>query len=229
MIIKFKTLIKQLLINYIDYRLKIINKYNHEKLINKDFSIIASNCLGGFISHWLDLEFKSPFINLFMDNNDFLTAMENFDEFIEGPIIELKENPHSYPIGIGVHGEKIHFSHYKDFTTALEIWNRRKKRIARNKMVIMLSNLGCGIEVSGKLKNKIYNEELEILKRFNNLTFKNKIAFSGFNFNLPNVVYIKGYSDLPGHHLFELNKKTLFKRYIDQFDYVEYLNSINLK
>ena len=79
------------------------------------------------MAHWLGLEFKSPFVNLFLNNQDFLTALENFDEFMESPIIELKDSPHSYPIGIGIHGEKIHFSHYKDFNTAMDYWNKRKK------------------------------------------------------------------------------------------------------
>lgn len=226
MISNLKTGLKKLLIKYIDYRLENINNYNRKNLINKDFSIIASNCLGGFMAHWLGLEFKSPFVNLFFNNQDFLTALENFDEFMKSPIIELKDSPHSYPIGIGIHGEKIHFSHYKDFNTAMDYWNKRKKRIDRDKMIIMLSNLGCGIESPEKSDKEIYEEELQIIERFNLLPFKNKIAFSGYNFKLPNVVYVKGYSDLPGHHLFELNKKNFFKRYIDQFDYVAYLNSI---
>lgn len=227
MITKIKKEIIQYLIEIIDYRLKGINKKNRKSLKNYDFSIIASNCTGGFLSHWLGLEFKTPFVNLFLDNNDFLTAMENFDEFIEGQIIELKNNPHSYPIGVGVHGEKIHFSHYPDFKTAIEFWEKRKPRLDRERMIIMLSNLGCGIESAEKTKKEIYNEELKVINRFNLLPFKNKIVFSGFNFKLPNVIYIKGYSDLPGHHLFELNKKSLLKRYIDQFDYVGYLNSLN--
>ena len=43
---------------------------------------------GGVLYHWLGLKFNSPFINLFMSNNDFLFAMENFDDFLRTPIIE---------------------------------------------------------------------------------------------------------------------------------------------
>ena len=50
-----------------------------------------------------------------MNNNDFLTAIETFNKFIDSQIKEFKENLHSYPLGIGVHGEKIHFSYHKDF------------------------------------------------------------------------------------------------------------------
>lgn len=226
MIVIFKTLIKEFLTKFIDYRLKRINKRNRNKLINKNLSIIASNCTGGFMYHWLGLEFRSPFINLFMENDDFITAMENFDEFIESPIIELKDNPHSYPVGIGVHGEKIHFMHYHNFREAIEFWEKRKLRINRDNMTVMLSNLGCGIESLEKTEKEIFDEELKILRRFNLLPFKNKIAFSGFNFKLTNVVYIKGYRDLPGHNLFDINKKSFYKRYLDQFDYVSYFNNM---
>mgnify|MGYP002241443975 FL=1 len=43
-----------------------INKKNRKRLYNMKPTIIASNCTGGFIYHWLGLQFQSPFINLYM-------------------------------------------------------------------------------------------------------------------------------------------------------------------
>ena len=65
------------------FRHGTINKANQLRLVNKNMTIISSNCAGGFLYHWLGLEFKSPFINLFLSNEDFLEALENFDSFLD--------------------------------------------------------------------------------------------------------------------------------------------------
>ena len=122
-----------------------INRKNQKRLVNKNITLICSNCTGGVLYHWLNLKFQSPFINLYMDNKDFITALENFDEFLTEDIVEDLNSQKSYPVGIGCHGERIHFMHYKDFPSALEKWNIRKKRINRNNIAVMLTNFGAGL------------------------------------------------------------------------------------
>lgn len=119
-----------------------INQKNRKKLTNPDVTIIASNCTGGFLYHWLGLEFKSPFINLYMTPEDFITALSNFDNFMEQNIIELKDSGKNYPVGIGYKGTLIHFMHYKNFDQAISKWNERKERMNKNNCCVMLSNWG---------------------------------------------------------------------------------------
>ena len=77
--------------------------------------------------------------------------MENFDEFIAGEIIEDKNSGLNYPVGIAVHGERIHFMHYPDFDNALLKWNERKARINQNNMAIMLTENIFGTQsITGK-------------------------------------------------------------------------------
>ena len=83
---------------FIRRRQEKINENNRKRLINRTPTLICSNCTGGVLYHWLGLKFQSPFINLYMDNDDFLTAMENFDEFINGDIIEDTNSGKSYPV-----------------------------------------------------------------------------------------------------------------------------------
>lgn len=92
-----------------------INQRNRNRLTNRTLTIIVSNCTGGFLYHWLGLEFRSPFINLYMTPEDFLIAVENFEEFINTPIREYKNNDYDYPVGIGAYETKIHFMHYPSF------------------------------------------------------------------------------------------------------------------
>lgn len=131
-----------LLKKYLSWRQGRINNHNRLRLKNLTPTLICSNCTGGVLYHWLGLEFRSPFINLYLDNEDFLTAMENFDEFISGGIEEVKNSGKNYPVGKGIHGEIIHFMHYPDFKTALSKWQDRCSRINKNNMIVMLSNFG---------------------------------------------------------------------------------------
>lgn len=125
---------------FINFRQNKINERNRNRLINKTPTIICSNCTGGVLYHWLGLKFYSPFINLYMNNEDFILAMENFDNFISTEIIEDINSGKAYPVGSGFGGCKIHFMHYKSFQDALLKWNERKSRINKDNMTIWLTN-----------------------------------------------------------------------------------------
>lgn len=73
-----------------------------------------------------------------------MKALENFDEFIDTPIQEVKESGKDYPVGVGALGIKVYFMHYKSFAEAIEKWNERKQRINKNNMGVMLSNYAGG-------------------------------------------------------------------------------------
>lgn len=188
-----------------------INRKNRERVKNFSPTLICSNCTGGFLYHWLGLRFNSPFINLYLSDSDFVKAMQNFDAFIETKIIKDFNSTFSYPVGIGYDGIKIHFMHYKSFTEAVEVWEKRKKRIDRNNMGIMLTNWGGRESV-------IYD--------FEKLPFKHKVAF--VNKEIPgtkSTFVIKGKNDMLNLH------RTQFingKRYIDQFDYVNFINELTI-
>lgn len=204
---------------FVKYRQNKINSYNRSRLTNTSPTLICSNCTGGVLYHWLGLEFRSPFINLYMDNSDFLTAMENFNEFINGDVVEDLNSGKDYPVGIGFLGVKIHFMHYPDFKTALEKWNNRKKKIDTSNMAIMLTNLG--------VNNKSYPiDYISIITRFNKLPFKHKLIFSGTKLDIPNVVYLRGYKKVQSKKNIFNTQSILGKRYIDQFDYVDFINRL---
>ena len=129
---------------WLKYKQEIINKKNQNRLTNEAPTLIASNCLGGFLYHWLGLQFRSPFINLFLTPDDFITAMENFDVFMDCPLIEDKDSKMTYPVGIGYKDIRVHFMHYDSFENANLIWTKRKARMDKNKdnIGVLLSNWG---------------------------------------------------------------------------------------
>lgn len=193
-----------------------INKRNQKRLKNLEPCLVCSNCTGGFIYHWLGLRFNSPFINLYLTPEDFIIALENWDEFISCPISEINTD-YQYPVGQVVIGGvkiKIHFMHYPDFSTALKKWNERKKRMvtAVDKIGFMLTN---------------WEEDESLLQRFENLPFKHKVAFADKSFPyLKSVFTLKGFEDNIGSKNIYATYRITGERYIDQFDYVSFINSL---
>lgn len=187
-----------------------INFKNRSRLTNLTPTIITSNCTGRFLYHWLGLEFRSPFINLYMTPEDFLTAMEHFEEFMHTEIYEGEGK--DYPIGIGAYNTKIHFMHYKTFKDAVAKWKSRTQRMDVENMGISLTN---------------WNGITKELVRFDKLPFRNKVVFTDEEFpEIESVFCIKGYDCKNGKNGNIYATQTITgKRYIDQFDYVEWINS----
>jgi len=84
-----------------------------KRLKNKDFSLISDNCNGGCILHDLGLKFNSPFINLWIELNDYIRVLQNLNYYLAiDTKIEFMVN-NEYPIGVLGGDVKIHFVHYK--------------------------------------------------------------------------------------------------------------------
>ena len=128
-------------------------------------SIISDNCWGGITYHSLGLEFLSPFINLFLESEDYLRLLENFDYYMGQPLYLVEEKyevnlKRNYPI-IGMGDIKLFFNHYTDFEQAAEIWEKRKQRINYGNLLVEM-----------RIESK------EALDRFLALPFEHKIGFS---------------------------------------------------
>lgn len=77
----------------------IIKKYSRihkdnmdrKRLIDSDFTIFASNCIGGIIYHNLGLKFLSPTVNLWIEPEDYISMLSDpKDYFVPGKMIEEK-------------------------------------------------------------------------------------------------------------------------------------------
>ena len=85
---------------------------------NNDFTLITNNCIAGLLYHDLNLEFKSPIINMYILANDYIRLLNDFDFYLENELLELKDIDKTYPIGTIGFDEKmitLHFLHFKDF------------------------------------------------------------------------------------------------------------------
>ncbi|HEX9025909.1 MAG TPA: DUF1919 domain-containing protein [Clostridium sp.] len=145
-------------------------------LIDKNFSIICNNCLGGFIYQYYNIEYRTPTLGLFFLARDYvkflsdikfyLTKQLEFINPIESIYYENFKNLAGFmefPIA-KLYDIEIFFMHYKNKEEVIEKWTRRINKINWNNLIIIFA------------ENETCN--LEIIKQFDDLQFQNKICFT---------------------------------------------------
>lgn len=180
------------------------------KLKNNDFSIISSNCIGMFMYKDMGLKYLSPTINLSIRMNDFVKMAENLRWYMEQKVTRA-ETKEDYPVGY-LGDVKIHFIHYTTFEEAVWKWEERKKRINWDNLFI------AGAERDGCTYGTI--------RRFQQLPYKNKVIFTHVRYpEFPSAYYIKGFEEEKEVGVITFFKEQFLKRrYLDDFDYVKFLN-----
>ena len=195
------------------------NKSKQNRLKNKTPTIITRNCMAGIIYHDLGLQFNSPTINLSMDNEDFIVFLEFFGDFLKTEPVQLVQQQVTYPVGKFQLADKniqINFVHYKTFEEAVDKWNQRVKRINFDNLYVIWEVANeCG-------------PDIELYNRFCNLPFQHKILITGKKFpvNSKNVIKLKMYNKkyYYGKILDYRRFPFFYKRYLDEFDYINFLN-----
>lgn len=188
-----------------------INQNNKDRLNNTDFSVIASNCTGGFILHDLGLQFRSPFVNLYMEPSDFIKYLKKIDYYNSCEFKFEDRSDRPYPVGI-LDDLKVYFVHYKNSEEAETTWKKRLKRLNNKKLFIILTERdGC-----------TYKD----LEEFDKLPYENKVVFTHKKYpEIKSAYYIKGFED-NGEvgDLFRYKDKWSGKKFYDEFDYVQWFN-----
>lgn len=186
----------------------IINPRNRLRLKNKAMTILANNCNGGFILHDLNQPFNSPFVNLYLEPNDFIRYVKDINYYNKQELVFISEN---YPFPVAYLGDiKIYFMHYTSEQEAQEKWQIRSQRINLNNLFIILT------------ARDNYSEQ--DLKEFDELPYRNKVVLTlGECSQIQSAFYIKG---LENHHSGDIFLYSGWsgKRYYDQFDYVSWFN-----
>ena len=199
------------LIKRIEWR--IYKELKKRKLKNYNPTIISSNCNGGIIYHDLNLPFNSPTINLSMDTDDFIKFVSNMKYYLEQELVEIEDKNYDFPCGM-LYDVKIRFNHYDTFDEAVCKWNERKMRINWDNIYIM------GIDGD--------KASYSSLKEFDKLPYKNKVIFTNKDYpEIKSSYKINGFEDKDEVGVLIYFKKRFFiRRYLDDFDYVSFLNKI---
>jgi uncharacterized protein (DUF1919 family) len=114
------------------------------KNVNPNVTVISNNCTGGFMYHYLGLQFRSPTINIRIDDQDFLLLCQHLSSFLNGKLTEEADPSLPYPVGVlscedkgEIRSIHLFFIHERSFHDGLQKWNRRKARIDWNNLVIV--------------------------------------------------------------------------------------------
>lgn len=188
-----------------------IDNNNRKRLISKSRTIISNNCVGGYLYHNLGLKFESPTINLFIEPEDYLKMVLDIDKYFD-PEAEITEvlGVKEYPVG-RIYDCNVYFMHYKSFDEAVRKWRERCGRINKNSLYFTMTDReGC----------TVYH-----IRAFDALPYENKVFFSHVPIpEIKSAFYIKGFEkeNCVGNLQEKMNMTG--KRYLDQFDYVDFLN-----
>lgn len=197
------------LIRRIEWRLyKEIKK---RKLKNKTPTIISSNCNGSYIYHDMNLQFRSPTINLSFEMNDFVKLLGNLKWYMDQAIVPYNDERFDYPTGM-LGDIEVRFNHYQSFEEAVKKWEERKKRIDwDNIFILAIDGDGC---------------TYESIKKFDQLPFENKVIFTHILYpEFESAYYIKGFEKEKEIGVLLYFKNQFFiRRFLDDFDYVAFLN-----
>lgn len=195
-----------------------LDRNNRANLVNRDFSIICSNCVGGVISHNLGLRFNSPTVNVFLYPKDYLKLIYHLRHYMnvkKMPKDRTESALTGYQVGI-LDDIRLYFGHCPDFEWAREKWFERCRRVNYDNLYfIMIQRDGCSEED---------------LRKFDRYPSRHKVVFTTRERpDIKSAYYIPGATqdgqviDLVGY-----KSKTTGRRWIDDFDYVSFLNDTGI-
>jgi len=156
---------------------------------NKKFCIISNDCWGAEMYKLLNRPFNTPFVGLILmgpcyikmleDPRHYLNLPLNFEESSKYPQMQEIKSGINFPLAVlGDSGIEIHFLHYKSKLEAKEKWERRLNRIDWDNLFIKYD---CGKDYASK----------ELVERFINMPYPNKLIFGKENFGNNKVIVIK--------------------------------------
>lgn len=189
---------------------KILNEQNKARLKNKDFTIISSNCNGSMMLNDLGMQFKSPFVNLYIRPSHFVKYLTNIEYYRNCKLEFVKEKQEKFPIAY-LDDVEIRFLHNTSEQEAEEKWVSRTQRMnMKNFFVIMSERDGC---------------TYEDLKKFDELPIENKVVFTHKPYpEFESAVYIPNFEkDRQVGVLLDFSGCCGY-RYFDYFDYISWFN-----
>ena len=181
------------------------------KLKNKAPSILSSNCNGAMILHDMGCRFNTPTVNLYMLPEDFLRFLENPRRYLTAVPQQKQDKEHAFPVGT-VEDITVYFMHYSSFEEARDKWVERSARVDMQQVFVMMTDQnGCTEEQ---------------IARFDALPYKNKVIFTHKPYPAyKSACYIKGFENQKEVGVLSDNKPGFWKRrWLDDFDYVRFLN-----
>lgn len=186
------------------------------RLKNRDFTIIASNCVAGVMYHLLGLRFDSPTINIWMDKKEFCRFASDLPWYMSQELRFYDKPDRNCPcayIGEGDREITVVFVHYKTEEEARTKWEERKLRIHWDNLYIVTCD-----------GNNVSEEDFALLKK---ASCKRKIIFTSHEHpEIEDSFVLHAMRKYPTAARMQItrNKLTGLRSWERDFDYVAWLN-----
>ena len=120
------------------------------RLNNKDVSILANSCVGGFVYDYFGLPYNSPTVGLLIEDSDFVRFISDIEKYksMDLQFINPSDSKHrmlyenhpkwGWPIAM-LDDIEIHFMHYRTKDEAATKWNRRISRLNLQNLIILFA------------------------------------------------------------------------------------------
>lgn len=206
LMLKIINMVKKVFSPSLKRKLRKIFSVFRRNNIKKEFTIFSNNCWGGRIYDMFGLMYTSPTIGLRIDQVDYVRFLSKLDYYLSiTPVLQstqknLDTNKNEY-IAL-IDDIKVVFIHYKSGQDAIDKWERRKKRIVKDNIIVKLS-----------YSNRDSENDRFIIETFSNLPYK-KI------FLTTNEEYRNNYNL---GYVYVLPKEDEFHRIKDEFYYSDKL------
>lgn len=190
----------------------LINSKYRSRLINKEFSIISCDCLGGVLCKDLKVRMDSPTRNLYFNASDFVKFCKHLDDYLELSLTPY-DDPDSPFITAKLGDVELFLVHYKSFEQAYSKWEERKQRVHRDNLFFYMND------------RNLCNEQ--DIKAFNELSYENKVIFTHKAYpDIECAYHLQGSeNDSYVKDVTSFIHQWWIKRYYDQFDFVSWLNN----
>lgn len=195
---------------------KIGSSNRRTRILHKDITIISNNCYSGITYEYLGLKFNSPTIGLYFFAEEYIKFLKNLKRYLTIELKEIKPIESKYykelvklsqeNVILGqLEDVEIVFLHYNSFREAKEKWDRRKKRINFDKLIVKFND------------QNLCNDML--IKEFCELPYKNKICFVANELPYKECVFLKKYRGKP----FVKDDIYHSRKYFDIIDYINHI------
>lgn len=182
---------------------------------NHDFSLITNDCVGGVISHDLGEQFRSPTVNLWIPNHCYLEFVQELRYYLSCDMEEVRGHTCDYPVGQIVPADsehipiELHFMHYPTFEDAYNKWMERRARVNYDRLYFIWHFDG---------------NDPKRLRIFDQLQARTIAIVHEPTEGLSSVQTVDCYREEPRNgKILEVIPST-GKRYLDEVDYLGFLN-----
>ncbi len=133
---------------------------------NNNFTIISNNCWAGKCYQYLDMPYLTPTVGLYFFAPDYIKFISNLKYYLEIPLEFIDATESKYYDELCLRNQikniiarldnvEIVFLHYKTKEEAIEKWERRKKRVNYDNIIIKFSRMNLCTEPEFEAFSKI--------------------------------------------------------------------------